>query len=65
MQDEMQQNFPALIQDATLIASSVRASKQQMWMSLREEIYRLYITEDRSLKEVMRIIYEVHDFNFR
>jgi hypothetical protein len=65
MQDEMPQDFSTLIQDATLATRSVRAgspSNQLNWMSLREEIYRLYIVEGRSLHDVMHIIYQVHNF---
>ena len=64
MQDEMQQDFPALIQDATLATSPVPASEQQ-WMSMKAEIYRLYIMEDLSLNEVMDIIYQAHHFKAR
>jgi hypothetical protein len=65
MQDEMQQDFPALIQDAPLATSSVRASKQQKWMSMKEEIYRLYIVNGHSLNKVMFLIYHEHNFKAR
>jgi hypothetical protein len=64
MQDEMQQDFPALIQDETLATSPVRASEQQ-WMSMKEEIYSLYIMDGLKLEEVMRFIHLKHCFKAR
>lgn len=64
MQDEMQQDFPALIQDATLARSPVAASEQQ-WMSMKEEIYSLYITNGLKLEEVMQFIHLKHCFQAR
>jgi hypothetical protein len=64
LQDEMQQDFAALIQDATLATSPVRASEKQ-WMSMKEEIYSLYIMDDLKLEEVMQFIYQAHYFKAR
>jgi hypothetical protein len=64
MQDEMQQDFPALIQDAPLATSFVRASEQK-WMSMKEEIYRLYIVNGYSLNTVMFLIHHEHNFKAR
>jgi hypothetical protein len=62
------QDFSALIQDATLATRSVRAgspSNPLKWMSMKEDIYRLYIVEGLSLHAVMHIIHEEHFFKAR
>jgi hypothetical protein len=45
--------------------SSRRAKNDQKWDSLKEEICRIYMTDDLTLQNTMRAIKEVHGFKAR
>jgi hypothetical protein len=44
---------------------SCRIRNDQKWNSIKEEVYRIYITEDNTLRSTMRAVSEQHAFNAR
>jgi hypothetical protein len=55
----------ASTQSAAATKCSRRVRNDQNWNSLKDEIYRIYMTEDFTLQNTMRAIVEQHSFKAR
>lgn len=53
------------VQTAEQPKSSRRIQNDQKWDSLKEEIYRLYMSEENTLQNTMRAVLEQHGFKAR
>jgi Clr5 domain len=55
----------ALTQPGPVTKPSRRARNDQIWSSLKDDIYRIYIIDDFTLQNAKRIIEERHQFKAR
>jgi hypothetical protein len=56
-------NLPARGQEQ--LKSSRRIRNDEKWKSLKDEIYRIYMTGDNTLQNTMNAIFEQHGFEAR
>jgi predicted secreted acid phosphatase len=47
------------------LKSSRRIRNDEKWKSLKDEIYRIYMTDDNTLQNTMNAIFEQHGFEAR
>jgi hypothetical protein len=47
------------------LKSSRRIRNDEKWKSLKDEIYRIYMTEDNTLQNTMNAVFEQHGFEAR
>jgi hypothetical protein len=59
------EELTVLTQPGPVTKTSLRARNDQKWNTLKDEIYRIYIIDDFTLRNTKRAIEERHSFKAR